>query len=112
MTGIVWQCVEDSPPQHVSEGISVCPLWEGGSSARAMVVEIAPGAKWDGIDSHDDNSEEVFVISGTFNDGVRDYPAGTFIHHPVGSSHIPQSATGCKLFIFYPEVTNNQGREA
>lgn len=102
MAEIVWKNAADSPSQKVSEGISVCPLWQGEASAQAMVVEIAPGAKWEGIDSHDDNSEEVFVISGVFNDGVRDYPAGTFIHHPVGSSHIPQSATGCKLFIFNP----------
>ena len=38
-----------------------------------------------------------------FNDGVRDYPAGTFIHNPAGSSHVPQSRTGCVLFVFYPE---------
>jgi len=103
MAEIVWKRTKDSPFQKVSEGISVCQLWQGKSSAQAMVVEIEPGAKWDGIDSHDDNSEEVFVVEGIFNDGVRDYPAGTFIHHPVGSSHVPQSATGCKLFIFYPE---------
>lgn len=102
MTAIVWKNAKDCSPRRVSEGISVCPLWQGKSSAQAMVVEIAPGAKWNGIDSHDDNSEEVFVVSGVFNDGVRDYSAGTFIHHPVGSSHIPQSATGCTLFIFYP----------
>ena len=112
MTEIVWKRVEDSSPQRVSEGISVCSLWQGESSSQAVVVEIAPGAKWDGIDSHDDNSEEVFVISGIFNDGVRDYPAGTFIHHPVGSSHVPQSATGCRLFIFYPGRTNKRSEGA
>ncbi|AFY40383.1 anti-ECFsigma factor, ChrR [[Leptolyngbya] sp. PCC 7376] len=102
MTEIVWKRLEDVTPQYVTEGISVCLLWQGKSNSQAMVVEIAPGAKWNGIDSHDDNSEEIFVISGIFNDGLRDYPAGTFIHHPIGSSHIPQSMTGCKLFIFYP----------
>ena len=43
------------------------------------------------------------AISGVFNDGVRDYSAGTFIHNPAGSSHVPQSETGCTLFVFYPE---------
>jgi len=43
------------------------------------------------------------VVSGVFNHGVRDYPAGTFIHAPAGSSHVPQSRTGCTLFLFYPE---------
>ena len=103
MNQIVWKSIEDSPAQYVSEGILVRQLWQGESSAQAMVVEISPGAKWDGIDIHTDNSEEVFVISGVFNDGIRDYSAGTFIHHPVGSSHVPQSETGCRLFIFYPQ---------
>ena len=31
--------------------------------------------------------EELYVVAGVFNDGVRDYPAGTFIHNPAGSSH-------------------------
>lgn len=102
MSQIVWKNIEDSPSQFVSEGISVQQLWQGEAAAQAVVVEISPGAKWDGIDAHTDNSEEVFVVRGTFNDGVRDYAAGTFIHHPVGSSHVPQSKTGCTLFIFYP----------
>ncbi len=102
MNEIVWNSVENSPSQKVSDGILARSLWRGEASAQAMVVEIEPGAKWDGIDAHTDNSEEVFVVSGVFNDGVRDYTAGTFIHHPIGSSHVPQSKTGCTLFIFYP----------
>ena len=102
MNEIVWESIEDVPSQHVSEGISVRQLWQGAASARAMVVEISPGAKWDGIDTHTANSEEVFVLSGVFNDGIRNYSAGTFIHHPIGSSHVPLSETGCRLFIFYP----------
>lgn len=43
------------------------------------------------------------MLSREFNDGVRDYPAGSFIHNPAGSSHVPQSSTGCTLFVFYPE---------
>lgn len=32
-----------------------------------------------------------------------DYPAGTFIHDPIDSSHIPQLETGCTLFVSHPE---------
>jgi hypothetical protein len=32
-----------------------------------------------------------------------DYPAGTYIHMPKGSAHVPQSKTGCTVFVFYPE---------
>ncbi|MDT5269347.1 MAG: hypothetical protein QOH49_1533 [Acidobacteriota bacterium] len=66
------------------------------------VPETAPRGKAT-PDVHEPGPEEVFVVSGVFNDGVRDYPAGSFIHAPAGSSHVPQSRTGCVLFVFYPE---------
>jgi anti-sigma factor ChrR (cupin superfamily) len=103
MSTIVWSNGQDSPVQEVFNGIVVRQLWQGDAGSQAMIVEIAPGAQWEGVDFHQDNSEEVLVMSGVFNDGTRDYPAGTFIHHPIGSSHVPQSKTGCTLFIFYPE---------
>lgn len=103
MSTIVWSNVQDSPVQEVFSGISVRQLWQGDAGSQAVMVEIAPGAQWEGVDLHQDNSEEVLVMSGVFNDGTRDYPAGTFIHHPIGSSHVPQSKTGCTLFIFYPQ---------
>ncbi len=76
---------------------------KGEDGRRAQVLEIDPGACWDGLDVHEPGAEEVSGVSGFFNDGVRDYPAGTFIHNPAGSAHVPQSATGCTLFVFYPE---------
>lgn len=103
MNAIVWSNKKDSPAQEVFSGIRVRQLWQGKAGAQAVIVEIEPGAQWEGVDFHQDNSEEVFVINGVFNDGIRDYSEGTFIHHPIGSSHVPQSKTGCTLFIFYPE---------
>ncbi|MGV9386465.1 hypothetical protein ACWDRB_62430 [Nonomuraea sp. NPDC003707] len=58
---------------------------------------------WQGVDVHEPDPEEVFVVSGLFNDGDRDYPASSFIHAAAGSSHIPQTTTSCTLFLFYPE---------
>jgi anti-sigma factor ChrR (cupin superfamily) len=52
---------------------------------------------------HFPGPEEVFVLSGEFSDGVHHYTAGSFIHHPAGSAHVPQSSTGCALFVFFPE---------
>jgi quercetin dioxygenase-like cupin family protein len=65
-------------------------------------VTIAPGAVLGSEDHHSPGTEEVYVVSGVFNDGVNDYPAGTFLHAPAGSWHIPQSTEGCVLFVFYP----------
>lgn len=93
---------KNQPMQEISAGISACQLWQGKTDAKAMVVKIEPGGKWQGIDVHETGSEEIFVIDGTFNDGDRTYASGTFIHYPIGSSHVPQSATGCLLFVFYP----------
>jgi anti-sigma factor ChrR (cupin superfamily) len=91
------------PARHVASGFRVRTLWRSPTGALAQHVEIDPGASYPRVEVHEPGPEEVFVVSGVFNDGVRDYAAGTFIHAPAGSSHVPQSKTGCTLFLFYPE---------
>ena len=104
MSQIEWATFEDAPVKEKFGGtIRVRMLWEAANGAKAQVVDIDAGACWEGIDVHEPGPEEVYVVSGIFNDGVRDYPAGTFIHNPAGSSHVPQSKTGCTIFVFYPE---------
>ena len=68
---------------------------------RILVVEIDPGHRFLELDVHQPGPEEVYVLEGTFHDGAREYPASSFIHNTVGSSHIPQSATGCNLLPFF-----------
>jgi len=50
--------------------------------------------------------EEIFVLEGVFSDEHGDYPAGTYIRNPPGSSHSPHSEPGCVLLVkldqFYP----------
>lgn len=58
----------------------------------AVEYELHPGVR----------KRTTYVLEGNFHDGAREYPAGSFIHNPVGSSHIPQSATGCKLLVILP----------
>jgi hypothetical protein len=84
------------------EGIRVRTLWHEGVR-RALEVEIDAGAQWPGLDHHVPGPEEVYVLSGDFDDGRNVYGQGTFLHHPAGSSHTPRSAEGCRLFVFYPE---------
>ena len=52
---------------------------------------------------HEDGPEQVYVLSGIFNDGREDHQAGTFLHHPKGSAHVPQSKVGCTLLVMFPE---------
>ncbi len=84
------------------EGVRVRELWAEGVR-RALEVEIDAGAQWPGIDHHVPGPEEVYVLSGNFDDGANVYREGTFLHHPAGSSHSPKSVEGCRLFVFYPE---------
>ncbi|MGW5220371.1 cupin domain-containing protein [Nocardia sp. NPDC004085] len=95
--------VADSPVRELFPGIRVRHLWTGPSGASANVLEMDPGTSWPHRDIHEPGPEEVYVVAGTFNDGARDYPAGTFLHAPAGSWHVPATATGCTLFVFYPE---------
>ena len=84
-------------------GFSTRLLWSEPCGRKALMFEIAPGAVYPVLDVHAPGAEEVFVVSGTFCDGQNSYPAGTFIHPPAGTAHIPQSKEGCVLFVFFPE---------
>ncbi|MET8422694.1 cupin domain-containing protein [Nocardia sp. NPDC004860] len=101
--GYTWASVTESPVREIFPGIRVRTLWTGPNGASANVVELDPNASWHGRDFHEPGPEEVYVVSGVFNDGARDYPAGTFLHAPAGSWHVPSTVTGCTLFVFYPE---------
>ncbi|ANZ20336.1 cupin domain-containing protein [Streptomyces noursei] len=101
--GYVWTALADAPVHEIFPGIRSRPLWSAENGAKAQVLEMDPQTCWEGIDVHEPGPEEVFVVSGVFNDGERDYPAGSFIHAPAGSWHVPQTTTGCTLFVFYPE---------
>ena len=91
-----------SDERSPGDGVRVRTLWKSGVK-RALEVEFDPGAQWPGIDHHVPGPEEVYVLSGDFDDGANIYRAGTFLHHPAGSSHSPRSVEGCRLFVFYPE---------
>ena len=71
---------------------------KGGEVAKATsVVRYAPGASFE-AHTHD-LGEEILVLSGMLSDELGDYPAGTYIMNPPGSSHAPRSELGCELFV-------------
>ena len=103
LEGVVATRWQDIPAKEIFPGIRKRLLWQGASGAKAQILEIDAGAKFTRLDVHAPGPEEVYVVSGVFNDGVHDYPAGSFIHNPAGSAHVPQSKDGCVLFVFFPE---------
>lgn len=43
--------------------------------------------------------EEILVLDGVFSDENGDYPAGTYLRNPPGSTHEPFTREGCRLFV-------------
>jgi anti-ECFsigma factor, ChrR len=103
LEGVVSENWQNIPAKELFPGIRQRILWRGSNGAKAKILEIDPGAKFTKLDTHFPGPEEVFVVSGVFNDGVHDYPAGTFIHNPAGSAHVPQSKQGCVIFVLFPD---------
>ncbi|MGW7444673.1 cupin domain-containing protein [Kitasatospora sp. NPDC054795] len=95
--------VDESPVRELFPGVRLRALWRGPDGAHAHVLEMAAGSGWPHRDVHEPGPEEVFVVAGVFSDGARDYPAGTFLHAPAGSWHVPSTAVGRTLFVFYPQ---------
>ncbi|QWD64684.1 cupin domain-containing protein [Polynucleobacter sp. MWH-UH2A] len=71
---------------------------QGDEVARATsIVRYQPGSRFQ-AHTHD-YGEEILVLDGIFSDETGDYPAGTYIMNPPGSSHAPFSESGCTLFV-------------
>lgn len=102
-TGCVSAHPDDVAVKEIFPGIRIRLLYKGENGAKALILEMDPGASWPELDVHDPGPEEVYVIDGVLNDGEQDYLAGSFLHSPAGSAHIPQTKVGCRLFVFYPE---------
>lgn len=67
------------------------------SGHTTSIVEYLPGSSFN---SHPHPlGEEIFVLNGIFSDENGDYPAGTYLRNPPGSSHAPYSKQGCQLFV-------------
>lgn len=70
----------------------------GDEVAKATsIVRYNPGSKFQ-THTHA-YGEEILVLDGIFSDEAGDYPAGTYIMNPPGSSHAPYSKNGCILFV-------------
>lgn len=71
---------------------------DGEEVARATsLVRYAAGSRFE---RHEHGGgEEILVLDGTLSDEQGDYPCGTYIRNPPGSSHAPFSRSGCTLFV-------------
>lgn len=71
---------------------------DGAEVARATsIVRYAPGSYFS-AHTHG-GGEEFLVLEGVFSDEQGDYPAGTYVRNPVGSTHTPFSREGCTILV-------------
>ena len=70
----------------------------GGEVARATsVVRYLPNSRFD---RHvHGGGEEILVLEGVFSDETGDFPPGSYLRSPPGSSHAPFSHEGCLIFV-------------
>lgn len=50
--------------------------------------------------------EEFLVLEGVFSDEHADYPAGTYVRNPIGSSHEPFVKPGCVILVKLRQMTD------
>lgn len=71
---------------------------DGDEVARATtIVRYAPGSFFS-AHTHG-GGEEYLVLEGVFSDEHGDYPAGTYVRNPVGSTHTPFSKEGGTILV-------------
>ncbi len=93
------------PVEETNWVASPCPgVWRhrldrtGGEIARATsIVRYAPGSSFS-LHTHD-GGEEFLVLEGVLSDEHGDYPAGTYVRNPPGTSHAPFTRDGCTIFV-------------
>lgn len=70
----------------------------GEEVARATsIVRYAPGSAFS-AHTHT-GGEEFLVLEGVFQDEHGDFPAGSYVRNPPGTSHTPGSAPGVTIFV-------------
>lgn len=70
----------------------------GDEVARATtIVKFAPGSQFD-AHTHG-GGEEFLVLEGVFSDETGDFPAGTYVRNPIGTSHTPHTHEGCTILV-------------
>ncbi len=81
--------------QGMAPGLSVMPLMRQGSGST--LVRWAPQTYFSAHRHF--GGEEIFVISGVFEDEHGIYPEGSWIRSPHMSLHKPFSREGCTIFV-------------
>ena len=83
----------------------------GDEVARATtIVRYAPNSEFS---PHvHSGGEEFMVLEGIFSDEHRDYPAGTYVRNPIGTSHQPKiGPEGATIFVKLHQFSQNDTKQ-
>ena len=69
------------------------------------IVKYASGSRFSAHEHK--GGEEIFVLSGVFEDEYGDWPAGSYIRNPPTSKHKPGSKDGCIIFVKLAQFQEN-----
>lgn len=79
------------------------------SGHATSIVRYDPGSRFT---SHPHpNGEEILVLEGVFSDETGDYPAGSYIRNPPGSTHAPYSDEGCIILVKLEQFARGDNQE-
>ncbi len=70
------------------------------------LVRYGPGASFS--EHTHGGGEEFLVLEGVFQDQHGNYPAGSYVRNPIGSSHVPFSESGCLIFVKLCQMRQEQ----
>ena len=57
------------------------------------------------------NGEEILVLEGVFSDETGDYPAGSYLRNPPGSTHAPFSKDCCVILVKLEQFSPGDSQE-
>jgi len=88
----LWRSLDFAP---FREGVEICELCRG--EPAVALLRYAPGAS---VPRHlHTGLETIFVLDGEQSDERGDYPTGSLVLNPEGSTHYVWSKTGCVVLI-------------
>ncbi|WP_425063624.1 cupin domain-containing protein [Pyruvatibacter mobilis] len=82
---------------------------DGGEVARATsLVRYQPGSRFSA--HRHDMGEEYLVLEGTFSDNDGDFPVGSYVRNPPGSSHAPHTDEGAMILVKLRQMPEDETR--
>jgi anti-sigma factor ChrR (cupin superfamily) len=81
-------------------GVLQATLYQASATARTVLMRLQPGTHTE-PHSHTTESEEIFVLDGSFEDEGGTYRPGEYCIRPAGKIHRAWSSTGCIAIVIY-----------